>query len=265
MNSRRPFAFRRFTVRQDRCAMPVGTDGVLLGAWTAALLRSLGAGAASLHCLDVGTGTGLIALMLAQALPQAVVEAVEIDPDAAAQAVQNVAASPWPDRIRVHALALDGYDSRLPAAPAGTAPGTATERDAAGAAFDLIVSNPPFYDATLKPADAARAMARHNDALTWDALMRFAARRLTPGGLLSLVCPTAALGDVFAAATLAGLAPSHLTDVTTRLASPPKRTLAAFGRHAGAVERTRLDLRDAEGRYTDAYRALTADYYLTLR
>ena len=225
--------------------MPVGTDGVLLGAWTAAQLHA--ADAAPCRLLDVGTGTGLLALMLAQALPHALVEAIEIDPAAAAQARQNVSASPWADRVTVHALALADYAARL--APA-------EDR------FDLIISNPPFYDATLKPADAMRAAARHNDALTWEALMRFSALHLAPAGWLSLVFPTAASGSVLTAATLAGLAPVRLTDVTTRLGKPPKRTLAAFGRRAVAPQRSALALTDAAGCPTAAYRALTADYYL---
>lgn len=245
--------------------MPVGTDGVLLGAWTASLLRSECdiRRDASIHhdndsnrrdddssrncrILDVGTGTGLLALMLAQTLPDAHIDAIDIDPDAALEAAANVAASPWAARIAVHAASLAAYDAQLPT----------------DSTYRLVVSNPPFYDATLKPADPARAAARHTDALTWDALMRTAARRLVPDGLLTLIHPTTAATAVLTAATVAGLAPVRLVDVTTRLGKPPKRTLAAFSLRAAPLLRSALALTDAHGRRTDAFRVLTSDFYL---
>ena len=121
------FQFKQFTIRHDRCAMKVGTDGVLLGAWANAKGKQ--------HILDIGTGSGLIALMLAQRT-DAMITGIEIDPASAAQAQENVAASPWAYRLQIVATDIAGYTSYQ--------------------AFDLIVSNPPFFNEMLLPPDATR-------------------------------------------------------------------------------------------------------------
>ena len=155
--------------------MKIGTDGVLLGA-----LCPLPTSASTpLRLLDIGTGTGLIALMLAQRLSDGGIQhfhidAVEIDPKAAQQARENAAASPWGDSIEVHPCSLQEFSAQL----------------SADVKYDVIVSNPPFYNATLKPEDEARAVARHKDALPLDEISNFSHNHLNNNGLLALIYPT---------------------------------------------------------------------------
>ena len=129
------FTFKQFHVEQDRTAMKVGTDGVLLGAWAEG----------GCTILDIGTGTGLVALMMAQRFEDAQVVGIDIDPDASEQARENVAASPFASRISILHTSLQAFS---------------TERK-----FDAIVSNPPYFEHSLKNPDAARAAARHADSL----------------------------------------------------------------------------------------------------
>ncbi len=234
------FHFKRFDVAQDGCAMKVGTDGVLLGAWASCPPGNV---------LDIGTGTGLLALMMAQRMDDSFhIDAVEIDPNAAACARRNFDASPWGSAMEVYPCALADY---------------VTERR-----YGAIVCNPPFYNATLKPDDAARAMARHKDSLSLADVMSFANSHLRPDGRLSLVYPADYDTEVMQEAVLARMRPARLCHVYTKVGKPCKRLLAEFV-HVGAVplplETTDLYLRDADGAYTDAYRALTDAFYVALR
>lgn len=157
------FQFKQFTIHQKHCAMKVGTDGTLLGAW--AQVPS-----ASARILDIGTGTGLIALMMAQRFPKASVLGIDIDPDAVMQAKDNVAASSFASRITIcHKNILDFKDS---------------------VGFDAIVSNPPFFVDALTCPDHQRTMARHTLSLTYEGLMKSAFRLLKPDGFFSLVIPS---------------------------------------------------------------------------
>jgi tRNA1Val (adenine37-N6)-methyltransferase len=155
------FQFKQFRIDQSDCAQKVSTDACLLGA-TVDLTNAT-------HILDLGTGTGLLALMAAQRAPNAKIEAIEIDLAAAAQAATNVAASPWADRIWVHALSLASYAASLPPS------------------FSHIICNPPFFRRSLAPPDVARATARHagEDSLTFGDIAAFAAAHLLPGGTLT--------------------------------------------------------------------------------
>ena len=171
------FRFKQFAVRQDRCPMKVGTDGVLLGAW--AEVRP-----GDRRMLDVGTGTGLIALMLAQR-SAARITAVDVDAECATQAAENFAASPWADRLDAVAVAVQRYDP--------------VER------FDLIVSNPPYYVDSLLSPDEGRNTARHAAGLPFGELAAAVVRLLAPGGRFALVLPpvemqrfrSAALGRLY--------------------------------------------------------------------
>ena len=142
------FQFKKFTIAQDRCAMKVGTDGVLLGAWARGGKR----------VLDIGTGTGLVALMMAQRFTDAVVDAVEIDHDTAGQAMENVSSSPFANRVKVFAKALQDFEPDTP--------------------YDCIVTNPPFFSNSLLAPDSSRTMARHTVALSFADILAFAARHL---------------------------------------------------------------------------------------
>ena len=245
------FQFRQFTIHQDRCAMKVGTDGVLLGAWTDLFHHAPDAAERTFSILDIGTGTGLISLMLAQRAAEAGldfhIDAVEIDEEAAQQAQENIAASPWSSRISVFPLSLQAF-----------------EQNEHPQAYDLIVCNPPFYNATLKPDDAGRAVARHKDALPVSEIAKFAARRLTAHGRLSIIYPTDYDSEVMTAAVLCGLRPVHICDILTKVGKPCKRRMAEYSLQNAPLSREQLIIRNAEGKYTDAYRSLTADFYLHL-
>jgi tRNA1Val (adenine37-N6)-methyltransferase len=230
------FSFRRFTVRHDRCAMKVGTDGVLLGAWA----RVDGAR----RILDVGTGTGLIALMLAQrtegdGAPS--VWALDIDADAVSQARQNVAASPWPQRILVEQQDICTY---FPAQD-----------------FDLIVSNPPYFNALNSP-NAKRNAARHTDSLSFRELAQAAARLLAPNGRFCVVIPMDAVSEFLAVTAEVDLFPNRQLLVRTKEGAPIKRSLLEFKRKAMPFQPEELLLEVAQNVRSAAYQTLAADFYL---
>ncbi|MCF0179395.1 MAG: methyltransferase [Bacteroidales bacterium] len=152
------FDFQKFSIIQEHSAMKVGTDGVLLGAW-ANLPNLPFSDSLRPQILDIGTGTGVIALMLAQRFSEALIDAIEIDHEAAKEAKLNAKNSPWKDRINVFETSLEDY-----------IPETKS--------YDLIVTNPPFYNATLKPEDEARAAARHYDSLPFSDITKFSDKYL---------------------------------------------------------------------------------------
>ncbi|MFD1467231.1 tRNA1(Val) (adenine(37)-N6)-methyltransferase [Hymenobacter caeli] len=235
------FQFQQFRVNQSDCAMKVSTDACVLGA-------ALGLAGAT-RLLDVGTGTGLLALMAAQRHPMVTIEAVELDPAAADQAAANAAASPWGPRIRVHAQSLAAY------AAAGPAP------------FSHIVCNPPFFERALRPPDAARATARHAapDTLTFAELARFAADFLAADGRLTVLLPVPAMANFTHEAAAAGLHPATRLVLRHRPGSRALRHVVAFGRAPGPVVERELAVRTADDRdYSAAFRALLAGFYLAL-
>ena len=226
------FTFKRFVVRHDKCAMKVGTDGVLLGAWAGGGRR----------VLDVGTGSGLIALMMAQRFPDAEITAVDIEPGACAQAVENVGCSPFAGRIRV-------VESSL--------------QDFRGGEYDAIVCNPPFYQNTLKSKNAARTMARSAETLPFGDLFRHASRLLADGGVLSVVVPDAVRRDFDCEAVFAGLYPMRACGVKTVPHKPVGRWLLAYGkRPVMRVDESVECLNTADMKRSEWYAGLTEDFYL---
>jgi tRNA1Val (adenine37-N6)-methyltransferase len=181
------FSFKQFTVYHDRCAMKVGTDGVLLGAWADVV--------SARNILDIGTGTGLISLMMAQRC-NARIRAVDIDADAVEQARGNVAASPWQDRIEVELQDICHFTSET--------------------LFDVIVSNPPYFTDSLKCPGKQRNIARHTDFLDFDKLAGSAARLLHPEGVFSVIIPADGKESFLMAATRYGLHLSHQTFIHTK-------------------------------------------------
>jgi len=160
----KPFYFKQFAVHQDRCAMKIGTDGVLIGAWT-----SLDNNPMSI--LDIGAGTGLIALMLAQRSNAETIDAIEIDEDAYEQCVENFEASPWGDRLFCYHAGLDEMVDEIEAP------------------YDLIISNPPFYTEDVSSGNSSRDKARQNSALPFDELLASIPKLLSPTGIFSVVIP----------------------------------------------------------------------------
>lgn len=242
------FKFRQFTVRQERCAMKVGTDGTLLGAW-ADLPGNIGITDAAgvvrkARILDIGTGTGLIAMMMAQRFPEARVTAIDIDPQAVAQARENVMESPFSERIEV----LEGDINRF--------------QDSDG--FDAIVCNPPYFVDSLKcPDNEQRTMARHTVNLTYAGLMQAVSGLLRPEGIFSLVIPTDSRSQLEAEARIAGFFLTRICMVKTTPKKHPKRQLIEIRKYPineliiseGIIE-IEPNLR------SDWYKELTADFYI---
>lgn len=238
------FTFKQFTIHQDRCAMKVGTDGVLLGAWARVEHCK--------HILDAGTGTGLVALMAAQR-SEAHIIAIDLDVSAVAQATENASASPWKERIEVveadmrelSHTQLDTLEDNLQL-------------------FDAILCNPPFFENSLKCPDAARTMARHTDTLTFDELARSAARMLTPEGELSVIIPYDRATDMTVSAACYGLFASRQTIIVPVEGGKPKRILMAFSKQGEPHTPQTLHIRDAQRNYTEEYIELVKDFYLKM-
>lgn len=198
------FQFRQFVVHQQRCAMKVGTDGTLLGAWAAAP-------SGQCRILDIGTGTGLIALMMAQRYPEAEVTGIDIDEDAVAQADENVRLSPFSERIRICHLDILNFADTI--------------------GFDAIVSNPPYFVDSLACPDDQRTIARHAVSLTYEQLMHQVYRLLKDEGRFSVVVPSDCRAKIEAAACLEGFFTTRVCLIKTTPRKQPKRQLIEFQKH----------------------------------
>ena len=244
------FRFKKFTVHDEACAMKVGTDGTLLGAWAPLYPSKQPAGQP--HVLDVGTGSGLIALMLAQRDPQARILAIDIDEPSVRQAADNFAASPWPERLEARHCSLQDL---------------AAEPDRAHS-FQLVVSNPPFFVDSLKNPDAARAKARHTDFLPFDQLVSHCTQLLAEDGILALIVPAEAEPMILSLAAKHGLTPYLITRVHTRPHKPAKRTLLALywankAKLPNLPNLSSLFLQTEDGAPRSAdYQKLCQDFYL---
>lgn len=229
------FRFKHFELANEKSAMKIGTDGVLLGAWAHVL--------SARTAWDVGCGTGLIALMLAQRTDNMNIIGIEIDSDAAEESLANVRASEWNRRVRVvHDDVLKCYKG-LPVP-------------------DLIVSNPPFFKNALKAHGLARNSARHDDTLSYADLIRVASESLSSDGCLCMVSPVDRREDIEWACCLYKLNIQHIVEVVTAPGKVAKRLLWRVGREERLPVHDVLYIRDSMGEYTEEYRALTADFYL---
>ncbi len=231
------FQFRKFLIRQDQSAMKVGTDGVLLGAWAdCEKCRSV---------LDIGTGTGLIALMIAQRNPEAVIDALEIDADAARQAGENIAASLWADRVRVDKANFLTW-----------------KWDREGQ-FNLIICNPPFFTRSLKNPDIQRAAARHDDDLPLGPLIIKSAELLSSDGKLAMILPITRVEEAMMTANVNGLFLYRQLNIRGNARAPFKRALMEWGWESRAAEIGELVIETMErGAYTEEYKRLTGAFYL---
>lgn len=236
MGREKVFRFKQFAVLNDRTAMKVGTDGVLLGAWCPVTdARSV---------LDVGTGCGVIALMVAQRNASAVIDAIDIDHDAVEEAQINFANSPWGDRLAAHECDFNRWDPAVQ--------------------YDLIVSNPPFFTDSLLPPDDARSLARHTQALSYSQLIEGAARLLSDDGTLALISPTDAEQAIISAAAFASLPARRITRVIPVENAPAKRILWQLSRRDVPYREESLTIARHDGTFTDEYIALTRAFYLKM-
>lgn len=232
------FKFKQFTVFQERAAMRVGTDGVLLGAWCRMEEAS--------RILDVGTGTGLIALMAAQR-STARIDAVELDFGAACDAAQNAGLSPWSDRITVYG---GDYNSLY--------------HDHTHPLYDHILSNPPYFVQSLLPPDQKRETARHTGSLDYEALFEGASVLLRPEGRVSLISPADLEEHLVFVAMLHGFYPARFTYVTGIEGRAPKRLLSEWDRTRRPLQTSSLAIERRGTGYTPDYVALTRDFYLKM-
>ncbi len=233
------FRFKQFTIRHDKCGMKVGTDGVLLGAWA-------GTEACS-RILDIGTGTGLIALMLAQRC-KAVIDAIDIDADACLQAQENAESSPFAGRINILHSSLADF------AQAGTN------------RYDLIVSNPPYFVDSLRCPDRQRNTARHTDTLTLEDLLQDSRKLLAPQGRVALILPYDQKERLADCIRAQHLFLSKEVSVIPVAGAQPKRLLAELSTDTSASPTfsSRLTIEMARHQYTDEYIDLTKDFYLKM-
>lgn len=229
------FSFKRFTVYHDKCAMKVGTDGVLLGAWTNVNT--------SQRILDIGTGSGLVALILAQRC-EASITAIDIDSEAVEQAQININASNWKNRMEVIHTDLCKYSPQN--------------------LFDTIVSNPPYFIDSLKCDDIQRNTARHNDTLTSEQLFENVSQMLCPEGEFSLILPFEQTESAISTGEKYGLHPTRHTRVITRPGLPPKRSLLAFKKHPEEYIPQDLVIELERHVYSEEYIALTKEFYLKM-
>ncbi|WP_274474024.1 tRNA1(Val) (adenine(37)-N6)-methyltransferase [Mangrovimonas aestuarii] len=235
----KPFQFKQFTIHQDRCAMKVGTDGTLLGAW-APLEHN------PFSILDIGAGTGLIALMLAQRSNAELVDALEIDDAAYEQCVDNFEASPWGDRLFCYHASLLEFTEEI--------------EDQ----YDLIVSNPPFYSEDYKSDDSQRDLARFADAMPFEHLIECAAALLAPEGLFTIIIPYKEYGSFTSIAKENGLYANKALLVKGSPESEIKRALITFSRNESTVETTELTIETTRHQYTEDYINLTKEFYLKM-
>jgi tRNA1Val (adenine37-N6)-methyltransferase len=234
-----PFKFKQFTVAQDKCAMKIGTDGVLLGAWTSVDHNPV-------SILDIGAGTGIIALQLAQRSPAELIDGVEIDALAYEQCVENFEASPWGDRLFCYHASLEEFTEEI--------------EDT----YDLIVSNPPFYSEDYLSQDAARNKARFNESLPFKELLSGVSDLLSEQGVFATVIPKKDEAIFIELASAVHLHPSRICRVRGTATSEEKRSLLEFSVQKSTPTITSLTIEQSRHQYTDDYIKLVKDFYLKM-
>ena len=235
----KPFQFKQFSIAQEHCAMKIGTDAVLLGAWA-----SLDSQPNSI--LDIGAGTGILALMMAQRSGAELIDAIEIDDAAYEQCVGNFEASDWGDRLFCYHASLDEFTEEI--------------EDQ----YDLIISNPPFYTDTFKTGNEERNKARFEDAMPFTELLKSVSKLLSLSGHFNVVIPFGEEISFIELAAKEGLCPSQILHVRGQKSSPVKRSLMCFTFEKQTIETQELIIEITRHQYTKEYTNLTKDFYLKL-
>ena len=234
-----PFQFKQFTINQDRCAMKIGTDAVLLGAWTPIEHNPF-------SILDIGSGTGILSLMLAQRSHAEIIDAVEIDENAYEQCVENFEQSPWNDRLFCYHASLEEFTEEI-------------ENN-----YDLIVSNPPFHSSEYKSDNLQRDLARFSDALPFDHLLESVSKLLSEDGIFSVIIPFKEEEVFIDLAGKFNLFPKSILHVKGTPTSDIKRSLIEFTFIENSMKIQELFIEHERHNYSDAYINLTKDFYLKM-
>ena len=229
------FQFKQFTIHQDKCAMKVCTDACLFGALIPSGLTNV---------LDIGTGTGLLPLILAQKNPHTIIDTVEIDADAAQQATENIAASSWANRLHVfNTDVLEFIPDKK---------------------YDCIISNPPFFKDDLRSPDSAKNNAKHNTTLGLNQLLILAEKHLTSEGLFAVLLPYKQVEYFIAEANKTGLHLNREKLVKQTFKHKFFRGILFFTRKDSPIQSSEIIIKDSEGNYTAEFTAALKDYYLFL-
>lgn len=236
-----PFNFKQFTIEQERCAMKIGTDGVLLGAWA-----SLENNPDSI--LDIGAGTGIIALMLAQRSDAETIDAIEIDDAGYEQASENFENSDWSDRLFCYHASFEEFVKEM----------EDEEK------YDLIISNPPFYAEDHLSENSQRNWARFQKALPFEELLAGVAKLLSKKGKFNVIIPAKEELNFLEIAEAFDLHPSRITRVKGNPQATEKRTLLELGFQKGHFEPEFFTIENGRHEYTPEYIALTKDFYLKM-
>lgn len=243
----KPFIFKQFTINQDRCAMKIGTDGVLLGAWASVDHNPY-------SILDIGAGTGIIALMLAQRSAADNIEAIELDAGAYEQCTDNFEASDWADRLFCFHAGFDEFVDEY-----------ATDDTEEDELYDLIVSNPPFYAEEVTSGNEARDNARQNTSLPFNELVSGVAKLLTANGRFATIIPYKEEEKFIKLAENFKLYPLKVTRVKGNAKAEVKRSLLEFQKTPSTnLEIKQLVIEEDRHIYTQDYIDLTKDFYLKM-
>ena len=228
------FTFKQFHIEQDQCAMKVGTDGVLLGSWANG----------GEHILDIGTGTGLLALMMAQRFEKSLIDAIEIEENAYQQAVQNVEKSVFKSKINIIHSSLQNF-----------AKSNINQ-------YDSIICNPPYFVNSLKNNKKSKTIARHNDTLPFNELISLAYKLLKTEGTLSLVLPVNIFPLIETEAVIYGFFLNRKISIKTTEKKQPKRVLVEYKKEPTQIETSTEYLLNQNGEKSIWYQQLTNIFYI---
>lgn len=234
-----PFFFKKFAVNQDQCAMKIGTDAVLIGAWTSINNKTF-------SVLDIGAGTGIIALMLAQRSTAQLIDAIEIDDRAYEQCVDNFEQSVWGDRLFCYHASLEEFVNEI------------------DDKYDLIISNPPFYSENYKTENNSRDLARFQDAMPFEHLLESVSKLLEENGIFSVVIPFKEESNFRELASKFNLFPNRILHVKGKSDSETKRSLIEFSFGKSDIKIKELVIEIKRHQYTEDYQNLTKDFYLKM-
>lgn len=238
----KPFQFKEFTIHQDKTAMKVGTDGVLLGAWSSVIDFPD-------SILDIGAGTGVVSLMLAQRSDALIIDAVELDENAYEQTVENFERSSWGDRLYCYHATFQEFASEI----------TADEET-----YDLIVSNPPFFADSFQTENSARNKARSTSFLSFEELIEGVVNIISKNGKFVVILPFVEERNFISLAAKSKLFLNRVCRVQGNASSEVKRTLLEFSPNQTVIKEEHLVIELTRHQYTEAYINLTKDFYLKM-